>query len=69
MMPTETTFRRQQIRALREGLGLSQAEFAARLGVTKQAVSRWETGLSEPSVAHLVKLVNVTGARLDSFFG
>lgn len=33
-----------EIIALRRTLGLSQAAFAARLGVRQQTVSEWETG-------------------------
>lgn len=32
------------VRTLRKSLDLSQAELAARLGVTQSTVSRWETG-------------------------
>jgi transcriptional regulator with XRE-family HTH domain len=62
------TFNPDQIRALREGLGLSQAEMADRINVTKQAVSSWELGDSVPSIDNLLRFVNVTGAKLDSFF-
>ena len=34
------------IRALRMEKGLSQDELAERVFVTRQAVSRWETGVS-----------------------
>ncbi|WP_374761711.1 helix-turn-helix domain-containing protein [Tepidiforma sp.] len=34
--------------ALRRRLGLTQAEFARRLGVRQQTVSEWETGLHRP---------------------
>jgi DNA-binding transcriptional regulator YiaG len=34
----------EKLREAREGLGESQAEFAARLGVNQTTVSRWETG-------------------------
>jgi DNA-binding transcriptional regulator YiaG len=37
-----------RVRALRTALGLSQAEFAARLGVRQQTVSEWETGRYAP---------------------
>jgi transcriptional regulator with XRE-family HTH domain len=61
-------FRHEQIRRLREGLGLTQQEFADRIGVTKQAISAWEIGRSEPSMAKFLRLVNLTGARIESFF-
>lgn len=34
---------------LRTVLGLTQEQFAARLGVTFSTVNRWETGKSRPS--------------------
>ncbi len=35
--------------ALREAMGLTQSEFAARVGVDKMTVSRWERGALRPS--------------------
>ena len=63
------TFRRERLTELREGLGLTQAEMARRLCVSKQAVSQWETGAWTPSVGNLLKIVNQTGAPLMRFFG
>lgn len=37
-----------QIRALRQHVGETQAEFAARIGTRQQTVSEWETGASRP---------------------
>ena len=37
---------RDALLELRRDLGLSQEEFAQKLCVTRQAVSRWETGVS-----------------------
>jgi DNA-binding transcriptional regulator YiaG len=34
--------------SLREAMGLTQAQFAGRLGVTKMTVSRWECGKMRP---------------------
>lgn len=36
------------VRALREGLGMSQAEFAAAFGVSVGTVRNWEQGRREP---------------------
>lgn len=59
----------ERLKALREGLGLTQEEFADRVGSTKQAVSSWEQGSYSPSLGSLMQIVNATGAKLDSFFG
>lgn len=42
--------------ALRDALGLSQQEFAAKLKVSSQTVSRWERGESSPSKQALAAL-------------
>lgn len=62
------TFKTTQIRGLREGLGLSQDEFAKRIGMTKQAVSSWESGQVKPSVDTLAKIASEFGAKIESFF-
>lgn len=44
---------------------LSQAHVAEELGVSRQAVSKWETGQSVPSTAHLVRLTDILGCDLQ----
>ncbi len=39
-----------RIAACRRALGLTQGEVAARMGVSPQAVSKWERGLSCPDL-------------------
>ncbi len=38
----------RRVLSLRQRLNLSQAEFAARIGVRQQTVSEWETGKYRP---------------------
>jgi DNA-binding transcriptional regulator YiaG len=53
-----------RILALRRALGLSQAEFARRLGVRQQTVSEWETGRYAPRGASLRVLAFLAEERL-----
>ena len=43
----------EKIIRLRKGRGLSQEELAERLGVSRQAVSRWESGTALPDAGNL----------------
>jgi len=42
-----------QIRKIREALGLTQQQMADFIGATQVAVARWETGLHKPRGANL----------------
>ena len=56
------------IAAIRKEAGITQEEMARRLYVTRQAVSRWETGETAPGI-DMVKLICVTfGVPLERFF-
>jgi len=49
----------RELRRARAGLGLTQAQLAERLGVTKNTVARWEVGIRgipEPT-ARLIGLI------------
>jgi DNA-binding XRE family transcriptional regulator len=49
----------QKVRELRESLGLRQVDFAAKFSVTQAAISRWETGIKEPSTDNYIKMGNM----------
>ena len=52
-----TTYIPNNLRALRKTAGLKQQELATKLGlIAFDRISRWERGLSYPSVEQLVKL-------------
>lgn len=53
------------IAACRKRAGLSQEELAGRLGVTRQAVSRWENGTALPTVDNMVELAKVFDLSVD----
>ncbi len=41
---------------LRVALGLTQEQFAARLGVTLSTVNRWENGVGKPSPLAMARI-------------
>lgn len=45
-----------KIAGLRKSRGISQEELAERLGVSRQAVSRWETGSAKPDANNILQL-------------
>ncbi len=46
----------EKLNALRRRAGLSQEQLADRLGVTRQSVSKWESGQAAPELGKLVAL-------------
>ena len=50
---------------LRKSLQLTQDEFAKRLSVTRQAVSRWENGETVPSIDMLMLIAESFGVSVD----
>lgn len=49
------------LRAIRQQLGLSQAEVARRVGCRRASVSHWECGRQQPSLAMLPRLALALG--------
>lgn len=56
------------IRRLRIEAGFSQEELGARLGVSGQAVSKWEQGVTAPDLTLLPMLSELFGVTIDSLF-
>jgi transcriptional regulator with XRE-family HTH domain len=53
----------------RKALGLTQEGLAQKLGVTNQAVSKWESGQSCPDLALLPRIADLFGITIDELFG
>ena len=59
----------QRIITLRKELSMTQEQLAQELGITAQAVSKWETGQSYPDITLLPKLAEVFHVRVDELLG
>ena len=55
----------QQIACLRKNKGLTQVDLGERLGVSFQAVSKWERGETLPDTAILLDLANALETSVD----
>ena len=55
----------EKLAALRREQGLSQEDLAGRLEVSRQAVSKWETGASAPDLEKLLALSDLFAVSAD----
>lgn len=58
-----------KITELRKSAGLTQDALAEKLGVTFQAVSKWENALSCPDISLLPQIAEIFGVSIDTLFG
>lgn len=56
----------EKLRKLRKEKGLSQEELADIIGVSRQALSKWESGSSYPEMEKLIALSGLFGVTIDS---
>ena len=59
----------KRIVASRKRLGMTQDQLAEQLGVTAQAVSKWENDQSCPDIATLPRLAEIFGITTDELLG
>lgn len=57
------------IKSIRKKIGLTQEELALQIGVTPQAISRWENGTGLPDVSLIVPLAKALSVSTDKLFG
>jgi transcriptional regulator with XRE-family HTH domain len=55
----------EKIQALRNENKMSQEKLAELLGVSRQAVSKWEIGLSNPTTENLIRLAEIFQVSMD----
>ena len=59
----------ERLRKLRTENQISQEELAAKLGVSAQAVSKWERGISNPDLSIIVPMAKVFRVSTDRLLG
>lgn len=59
----------QRLKQLRKEMGLSQKSLSEHLGVTQQAVGKWETGRSSPDPSTLARLAELLETSADYLLG
>lgn len=58
-----------RIRELRKQAKLSQEMMAEKIGVSRQAITKWETGLGVPDIENLVAIADLFKLSLDELMG
>lgn len=60
---------KDRLKELRKELGLTQEEFAKKIGYTRTAISAWEIGRNEPSNNDTIKLAEFFTCSVDYLLG
>ncbi len=61
-------YRANNIRVIRERLGLSQEEFASRCGISRTSIARYERG-EAPSASNAKKIADACSVSIDDIMG
>jgi transcriptional regulator with XRE-family HTH domain len=56
----------QKIKEIRENAGLSQEQFAEKLAISRQAVSKWERGAALPDIENIMYISDLFNVSLDT---
>ena len=56
----------EMIKGIRENAGLSQEQFAEKLAISRQAVSKWERGVAFPDIENLMYISDLFNVSLDT---
>ena len=56
----------EMLKEVRENAGLTQEQFAEKLAISRQAVSKWERGVTMPDIENLMYISNIFNVSLDT---
>ena len=57
-----------KLRTLRKAKGLSQENLAKQLGISRQAISKWESDLSQPDIDNIIQLCKIFQISLMNYW-
>lgn len=55
----------EKLQNLRKNAGMTQLELAEKLMVSRQAISKWETGSAVPDLENIISISDLFGVSLD----
>ena len=58
----------ERLKEIRKNEGLSQEKLAEKIGVSRQAITKWETGKGLPDVENMVIIAEIFKTTLDELF-
>lgn len=64
-----TEFMANQIKILRKAKGVTQEEMGTALGISYQAISKWENDTTLPDIQMIPKIAEYFGISIDELFG
>ncbi|MBQ7873819.1 MAG: helix-turn-helix transcriptional regulator [Oscillospiraceae bacterium] len=59
----------ERLTAARKAKGFSQEDLAAKLDISRQAVSKWENGTAQPEMSNIIKLCEALEITPNELFG
>ena len=55
----------KKLKSIRKQVGMSQELLAEKIGVSKQAVTKWETGAGIPDIENMISISNLFNISID----
>lgn len=55
----------EKLQVIRKSKGITQEEMAERIGVSRQAVTKWESGMAYPDILNLIQISNLFHTTID----
>lgn len=59
----------EKLQSIRKSHNLSQSDLAEKLDVSRQSVSKWETGTATPELSKLIQISELFNISLDEMTG